>query len=143
MEESTRIAAEVQRAVAGTALVEISALGVGAIVTALATTSAADLTGILAAGTVAILGLLVLPAKKRAVKNELHDKIAAVREQLMRSLNTQFSRELERALREIEAAIAPYTRFIRAERKNLQSTRDELANIRNWLESQAHTIDTL
>lgn len=143
MGESNRIAAEVQRAVAGTALVEVSALGLGAIVTALATTSAADLTGILAAGTVAVLGLLVIPAKKRAVKNELHGKIAAVREKLMHSLNTQFTRELERALHEIEAAIAPYTRFIRAERKKLQNTHDELTNIRNWLESQAHTIDTL
>lgn len=143
MEESTRIASEVQRAVAGTALIEVSALGVGAIVTTLATTSAADLTGILAAGTVAILGLLVIPAKKRAVKNELHTKIGAVRDQLMHSLNAQFTRELERALREIEAAIAPYTRFIRAERKSLQNMRDELANIRNWLESQAHTIDSL
>lgn len=143
MEESTRIASEVQRAVAGTALVEVSALGLGAIVTALATTSAADLTGILAAGTVALLGLFVIPAKKRAVKNELHNKIAMVREQLMHSLNRQFTRELERALHEIEAAIAPYTRFIRAERKGLQNTRDELTNIKNWLESQAHTIDTL
>ncbi len=143
MEESTRIAAEVQRAVAGTALVEVGAVGLGAIVTALATTSAADLTGILAAGAVAVLGLFVIPAKKRAVKNELHQKIAAVREQLMHSLNTQFTRELERALHEIEAAIAPYTRFIRAERKSLQNTRDELTNIKNWLESQAHTIDTL
>jgi small GTP-binding protein len=142
-EEATRIAAEVQRAVAGTALVEVSALGVGALVTTLATTSAADLTGILAAGTVAILGLLVIPTKKRAVKNELHDKIAAVRDQLMHSLNTQFTRELERALHEIEAAIAPYTRFIRAERKSLRNTRDDLTNIRNWLESQAHTIDAL
>ncbi len=143
MGESNRIAAEVQRAVAGAALVEVSALGLGAIVTALATTSAADLTGILAAGTVAVLGLLVIPAKKRAVKNELHGKIAAVREKLMHSLNTQFTRELERALHEIEAAIAPYTRFIRAERKKLQNTHDELTNIRNWIESQAHTIDTL
>lgn len=143
MGESTRIAAEVQRAVAGTALVEVGAVGLGAIVTALATTSAADLTGIVAAGAVAVLGLFVIPAKKRAVKNELHEKIAAVRDQLMHSLNTQFTRELERALREIEAAIAPYTRFVRAERKNLQNTRDELTNIRNWLESQAHTIDAL
>ncbi len=143
MEESTRIAAEVQRAVAGTALVEVGALGLGAIITTLATTSAADLTGILAAGMVAVLGLLVIPFKKRAVKTELHEKIAAVREQLMHSLNTQFTRELAHALCEIEAAIAPYTRFIRAERKKLQNTHDELTNIKNWLDSQAHTIDTL
>jgi len=143
MEESARIAGELQRAVAGTALVEISALGLGALVTALATTSVADVTGILAAGTAAILGLLVIPAKKRAVKKEFQNKIAAVREQLMHNLNTQFTREVERALHETEAAITPYTRFIRAEHDSLETARDELTNIKNWLERQAHAIDAL
>ncbi len=143
MEEATRIADTVQRAVAGTAVIEVSALGLGAIVTAIATTTAADLTGVLAAGAVAVLGLLVIPAKKRAVKNELHDKIAAVRTQLMDTLNTQFNRELERALHEIENAISPYTRFVRAERKNLVGMREELTGIKKWLERQAAEIDTL
>jgi hypothetical protein len=61
----------------------------------------------------------------------------------MHSLNTQFSRELERALHDIETAVAPYTRFIRAERKNLENMRDELMKIKNWLDRQAHTIDAL
>lgn len=142
-EEAARIAGALQRTVAGTALVEVSALGLGAVITALATTSAADLTGVLAAGVVAVLGLLVIPAKKRAVKNELHEKIAAVREQLMWTLNVQFNRELERGVREIEAAITPYTRFVRAEHKKLQDMADELTNIRNWLERQSTTIDAL
>ncbi|HOT92264.1 MAG TPA: dynamin family protein [Anaerolineae bacterium] len=143
MEEATRIAETVQQAVASTALVEVSAVGLGAVVTTIATTTAADLTGILAAGAVAVLGLLVIPAKKRAVKNELHAKIAAVRTQLMETLNTQFNRELERALREIENAISPYTRFVRAERKNLLGTREELTTIKKWLERQAAEIDAL
>jgi small GTP-binding protein len=143
MEEATRIADTVQRAVAGTAMIEVSALGLGAIVTAIATTTAADLTGILAAGAVAVLGLLIIPAKKRAVKNELHEKIATVRIQLMDTLNTQFNRELERALHEIENAVSPYTRFVRAERKHLLDTREELTNIKKWLERQAAEIDAL
>jgi len=77
------------------------------------------------------------------VKNELHAKIAAVRTQLMETLNTQFNRELERALREIENAISPYTRFVRAERKNLLGTREELTTIKKWLERQAAEIDAL
>ncbi|HOU13491.1 MAG TPA: dynamin family protein [Anaerolineae bacterium] len=143
MEEATRIADTVQRAVAGTAVIEVSALGLGAIVTTIATTTAADLTGVLAAGAVAVLGLLVIPARKRAVKNELHEKIVAVRTQLMDTLNTQFNRELERALHEIDNAISPYTRFVRAERKNLLGVRDELTNIKKWLERQVAEIDAL
>lgn len=142
MEEATRVADSLQRAVASTAVIEVSALGLGAIVTAIATTTAADLTGILAAGTVAVLGLLVIPAKKRAVKRELHDQIVAVREQLMATLTSQFDRELNRALHEIEGAISPYTRFIRAERKRLQGNRDELVNIRKWLERQVGEIES-
>lgn len=143
MTEAIRIADSLQRAVAGTAVIEVSALGLGAVITAIATTTAADLTGVLAAGTVAILGLLVIPAKKRAVKREFHDKIASVREQLMETLTEQFERELNRALHEIEGAISPYTRFIRAERKNLQDTADELMNIQKWLERQQAEIDAL
>ena len=51
--EADRMADAMQRAVASTALVEVGAIGLGTIVTALATTAAADLTGIVAAGTVA------------------------------------------------------------------------------------------
>jgi hypothetical protein len=143
MTEAMRIADSLQRAVAGTAVIEVSALGLGAVITAVATTAAADLTGILAAGTVAVLGLLVIPAKKRAVKREFHDKITSVREELMQTLTDQFERELNRALHEIEAAISPYTRFIRAERKNLQGVADKLTNIRKWLERQSAEIDVL
>ncbi|HQE92569.1 MAG TPA: dynamin family protein [Anaerolineae bacterium] len=143
MGEATRIADTVQKAVAGTAMIEVSALSLGAIVTTIATTTAADLTGVLAAGTVAVLGLFVIPAKKRAVKNELHEKIAVVRTQLMDTLNTQFNRELERALYEIENAISPYTRFVRAERKSLLDMREELTNIQKWLERQVAEIDAL
>jgi len=116
MTEAMRIADSLQRAVAGTAVIEVSA-------------------------SVAVLGLLVIPAKKRTVKREFHDKITSVREELMQALTDQFERELNRALHELEAAISPYTRFIRAERKSLQGIADKLANIQKWLERQSAEID--
>ena len=78
-EESTRLAQSVQNAVASTAVLEVSALGLGALVAAIATTTAADVTGILAASALSVVGLLVLPAKKRRAKAELNAKIAEVR----------------------------------------------------------------
>ena len=63
--ESSRLADSVQTAVASTAVIEVSAVGLGTLVTIIATSSAADVTGILAAGALSVVGLLVRPAKRR------------------------------------------------------------------------------
>jgi hypothetical protein len=132
--ETKRVAESLQMAVASTALAEASAVGLGALVTALATTAAADVTGIVAAGTVAVLGLFVIPARRRQLKQEFHHKILSVRKRLMEVLTTQFDRELARSLDEIEEAISPYTRFVRAERRHLEDTQQELEEVREQLE---------
>jgi small GTP-binding protein len=119
--------------VAGTALVEVSAIGLGTIVALIATTTLADVTGLLAASTVAVLGLFVIPARRREAKKELREKIGDMREELMTSLTGQFDRELERSLHRINEAVAPYTRFIRAERDRLTETRDELTRVQGGL----------
>jgi hypothetical protein len=131
--EASRLAESVQMAVASTALVEVGAIGLGTIVTIIATTTMADVTGILAASAVAVLGLFVIPARRREAKKELREKIAAMRQQLMGTLTGQFDRELERSLQRINEAIAPYTRFVRAERDRLTETHDELTQIREGL----------
>jgi small GTP-binding protein len=132
--ETKRVAESLQMAVASTALAEVSAVGLGALVTALATTAAADVTGIVAAGTVAVLGLFVIPTRRRQLKQEFREKILSVRKRLMDVLTSQFDRELTRSLSEIQTAISPYTRFIRAERQHLEDTRRELLEVRNQLE---------
>jgi small GTP-binding protein len=141
--EADRLAESVQMAVAGTALVEVSAIGLGTVVTILATTTLADVTGLLTAGAVAVLGLFVIPARRREAKKELRAKIGEMREQLMSSLTGQFERELERGLNRINEAIAPYTRFIRAERDGLTETRDELTRIQEGLARLKAQIESL
>ncbi|HSK76001.1 MAG TPA: dynamin family protein [Thermoanaerobaculia bacterium] len=127
--ESTRLAESVQVAVAGTALAEIGAIGLGAILTHVAVTAAADFTGILAASTVAVLGLFIIPSRRAQAKKDLKEKIVELREQLMTSLTGQFDREIEGSLRRIDEAIAPYTRFVRAERDRLTTAREELGAV--------------
>jgi small GTP-binding protein len=124
--ESSRLADSVQVAVAGTALAEVGALGLGAILTHIAVGAAADFTGILAASAVAILGLFIIPNRRGDAKKDLRQKIAAMREQLIGSLTAQFDREIESSLRRIDEAIGPYTRFVRAERDRLTTAREEL-----------------
>ncbi len=86
----------------------------------------ADVTGILAAGTLAILGFLVLPARRRQAMKELSDKMLDLRQRLMGSLTDQFDREVNRSIHRIEEAMAPYTRFVRAERDRLDEMRTDL-----------------
>ncbi|MGC8878271.1 MAG: dynamin family protein [Anaerolineae bacterium] len=141
--EAHRLAESVRMAVAGTALIEVSALGLGALVMLLATTTLADVTGLLTAGLVAALGLFVIPARRREAKAELRRKIGEVRHQLMSALTRQFDLELERSVRRIQEAIAPYTRFVRAEQARLSETHTQLLGIGQQLERLQTLIETL
>jgi small GTP-binding protein len=132
--ESSRMAESVQVAVAGTAALQVGALGLGTIVTMLATTAMGDITGLLAAGALSVVGLLVLPAKRGTAKNEMRTKVEAMRRRLMESLTSQFDHELAHSLARIREAISPYTRFVRAERERLTEVRQDLRRIRDGLD---------
>ena len=127
--EAEQVADSVQTAVAATALVEVGAIGLGAALVAAFSTTALDLTGIAAATAIAVLGLFVIPARRRKVKDQLRQKIAAMREKLMTTLTSQFDRELDRSLGKVEEAIAPYTRFIRTECEDLTKAHSDLEAI--------------
>ncbi len=141
--ESERMAAAVQTAVAETALVEVGAIGLGALVAVLTTTQLADVTGLLAAGSLAVLGLFVLPARRKRAKIELARKVQELRGKLMTALDEQFARELEGSAHRIEEAIAPYTRFVRAERSRLEERRADLAGADAHLARLASEIESL
>lgn len=127
--EARELAEGIRFAVALAASIEVGALGLGTILTIALTTSAADITGILAAGALAALGLFVLPSKRRQAKTDLKEKIATMRQQIMSGMTTQFKRELERSMQRIQEAIAPYTRFIRAERERLEEMQTTLSEV--------------
>jgi small GTP-binding protein len=131
--ESSRLAESVQAAVASVAALQVGALGLGAVVVVLASTTLADVTGILAAGAVSLLGMLVLPAKRQLAKNELRGKVTAMRERLMGALTVQFDHELERSIQRLREAMGPYTRFVRSERERLADARDSLRQLREDL----------
>jgi small GTP-binding protein len=141
--EASGIAEGARQAVAASAAIEVGALGMGALITALATTMAADVTGILLASLVAVLGLFVIPARRRSAKKEMSTKVASLRERLVGALKIQFDGELSRSLAHINETIAPYTRFVRAERGKLADTRAELLAIQNGLERLKGSVEKI
>ncbi|HWQ12785.1 MAG TPA: dynamin family protein [Roseiflexaceae bacterium] len=127
--ESQALAEEVRAAIAGTALVGAGALGLGALLVALLHTAALDVTGILAAGVVAVGGLYLIPNKRRQVKRQFHERVAELREQLLGTMRRQFETELEQMVARIREAIAPYTRFIRAQQVHLIEVQRALSDV--------------
>jgi hypothetical protein len=118
-EESKAISGHARSAVAASAALGAGALGLGALVTVLATTAAADVTGVVMAGVIATIGLFIIPAKRRQGKMKFMQKIAGVRTQLIQTLRGQFEKEIHHSIERIQEAIAPYTRFVRAEREKM------------------------
>jgi small GTP-binding protein len=127
--EARRMAEDVQRAVTSTAVLEVGAVGLSAAVALAASSTAADITGLTAAGLMAALGLFVLPHRRRRAKAELKRKIATLRRELMAALSAHFDREAERGQRRLAETIAPYTRFVRSESERLAGERDQLGDL--------------
>jgi len=117
--EAKTIAESAQTAVATSAALEAGAVGLGALVTTIATTAAVDVTGVMMASLMAVIGFFVIPARRRQGKTKLMEKIASVRIQLVRSLQNHFKKESDRTLERLRETIAPYTRFVRSERDKL------------------------
>ena len=140
--EAGQIAENARNAVTASMAVEIGAVGLGALITVLASTVAADVTGIITAGVVAALGLFIVPAKRRMAKKELHEKLAALRIKLVKSLADEFEKEIRQSQQRIDDAISPYTRFIRAElnaiekaQVNLHEARTSIHELQNEIEN--------
>lgn len=132
--EARSMAEGAQTAVAALAATEVGAVGLGTLITILATTASADATGIILASVIALLGLFIIPARKRQAKAQLREKIANLREQLTHSLRTQFEHEMERGMLNIKDAIAPYSRFVRSEQSKLAEVQSKLAETKTGLE---------
>lgn len=131
--EAETLAANAQSAVAALAATEVGAVGLGTLVAILATTAAADVTGVLLASLMAALGLFIIPARRKRAKDEMREKIGEMRKQLVSSLHEQFDQEMARSLQRINDAIAPYTRFVRAEKAKLVDARSSFSDIRQNL----------
>jgi len=128
--EASELAASVEAAVSQTALLEVGAVGLGALVTIAVLSSTLDITGILAASTLAILGFFVIPFKRKQAKDRFKEKMLSLRTKLLSSLTTQFSNESENAIARLKDGVAPYTRYVRSERERIDKAENTLVRLR-------------
>lgn len=141
--EAAHVAHELRQALATTAVIQVGAVGVGAIIATALKGAVFDTTGVIAASVIAIGGLYVIPARRTALKNQLQQRMAEVRQALLAKLDQQFESELARMQGRITDAIGPYTRLVAAEVDRLEQANDyarhlddEIAEIRAMIRNQ-------
>jgi small GTP-binding protein len=133
--EASELAAHVETAVAQTALLEVGAVGLGALVTAAVLSSTLDVTGILAAGTLAILGFFVIPYKRKQAKDNFKEKMTSLRTNLLNTLTSQFKKESQGAVTRLKDGVLPYVRYVRSERERIEKGEAVLTRLRQRLSS--------
>jgi hypothetical protein len=134
--EAEALAEGARNAVAGALAIGVGAVGLGTAVTIAATTAAADITGLLTASVLAAIGFFVIPAKRRQAKEEMKEKVTAIRARLGRSLQAEFEAEMRRSLERIRDEIGPYSRFVRGESAQLAEVIETLGRLR----TAGHTL---
>ncbi|MBI4671837.1 MAG: dynamin family protein [Chloroflexi bacterium] len=133
--ESREMGNHVEMAVVQTGIAEAGAIGLGAIVATSVTVAALDVTGILLAGVIAVLGLFIIPYKRQQAKAKFKEKIIVLRTRLGNVLRAQFGAEADRTITRMKEGVAPYVRFVKGEQERVANTAAELADARKGLET--------
>lgn len=138
--EAEQLGEFVQESVTQTALFGVGAVGIGALVATVLTTKALDVTGIVTAGALAMLGLFVIPYKRKQAKEAFRDKMAELRQNLMKTLGNTFKLESDSAIQRLESNITPYTGYVQSEQVRLQTDKETLNNLQGKLDALGETI---
>ncbi|MFO7693418.1 MAG: dynamin family protein [Vicinamibacterales bacterium] len=141
--EARDLAESARNAVAAAAATGVGAVGLGAIVTMAATTAAADITGLVMASVVGAIGFFIIPNKRRRAKQEMREKIGAMRTRLSAAIRSQFEAETTGSGQRIRESIAPYARFVHAESEKLSASKSELGRHRGELETLRGRVEAL
>ncbi|MGE5249523.1 MAG: dynamin family protein [Bacteroidota bacterium] len=132
-QEASQLASQVEAAVALTAGLEVTAVGLGAAVTAAVLSSTMDITGILAASTLAIVGFFIIPYKRKQAKESFKEKMTALRRTLLESLTNQFTTESRNTITRLRDGVTPYIRYVHSERERIEEAQKTLESMRRKL----------
>lgn len=141
--ECNRILATSYKSVLGFFGVELGAVSLGVLLTALFHTTLLDVSGMLLASAVALSGFFILPAKKRRVVREFTARVDKLAVELRNTLEAQFSREIQLSLEKIRAGYNPYMTFYKTESERVEKAGEDLKVCRGMLRDLRERIDTI
>ncbi|PRP87427.1 hypothetical protein PROFUN_00638 [Planoprotostelium fungivorum] len=120
--ESSKLADEVQKAIIGTAAVEVGAVAIGALL-------ASSIIDVFGVGLLAAGGLVVLPFIKSNLKSQTSHKLKKMRADLKSTLDLHLSNQMQIAMDELHQAVQPYTKFVSMEQKKIVTAQKNLEKI--------------
>jgi small GTP-binding protein len=141
--EAQELSENLRGAVTQTAIAGASGIGLGAALVAFLGTAAADVSGVLAGMAILGLGLYIIPARRKRAKQDFESKMEELRTRLRRSMSEQFQKELNNSILRVQEAIAPYTRFVRAEQKKTAATQEQLQHLHRDLLALKNEIESM
>ncbi len=127
--EALKLSQEMRNTVAQAVLAGAGGIGLGALIAVLMGTLAADITGLVAGLGLLLVGYGIIPLRRRQAKRTFDDKMDELRIRLTTTMAEQFRKELNAATTRIQDAIAPYTRFVRAEQQKTQEVQERIKRL--------------
>ena len=139
-QESQNILKTFQNALIHFAAAEVGALGIGTILISMLSGLFLDITGFVAATTIATAGLFILPRKRKQAKEQFNGRIQALIAELKGNVGREFDDYMENTLTQIKETISPVDRFCRAEQEELEQGQQELVTLLARLEEFQRSI---
>lgn len=141
-QESQKILKTFQNAMIHFAATEVGALGLGAVLISVLSGLFLDITGFVAATTIATAGLLILPRKRRQAKEQFNLRINELIADIKNNVAREFDDYMETTLAQVKDTISPVDRFCRAEQDALDQANQELIALTKQLEQFQRSIST-
>ncbi|HEY0047696.1 MAG TPA: hypothetical protein VGB68_00310, partial [Pyrinomonadaceae bacterium] len=119
------------------------ALGLGYVLASIFTTVALDVTGIAAATALFITSFFILPYKRKRAIEEFKSKLENLRKEMGDVLKSKSDDEIKRSVENVRDALAPYIRFVRAERDKIEARVSILNQILERLKELTREVKNL
>jgi small GTP-binding protein len=139
--EATQLSLDMRNTVASAVITGAGGIGLGALIVAFMGTLAADVTGIIAGIGFLLIGYGIIPLQRRRAKKAFDEKMSELQGRLTTTMSDQFQKELYNSTSRIEDAIAPYTRFVRAEQQRTTEIQSRIGELDTTINTLKHEIE--
>ncbi|KAL0489293.1 hypothetical protein AKO1_010617 [Acrasis kona] len=142
-EESQKLNTHITEGLTTTAVVGVSAVGIGTASWFLAPTAIASSLGMLGAVAFGASSLYVIPYKRSQMRKAFAKSVDNMRNQLRSSMTQKFDSELDESISSIKSAISPYSQFVNVEYNKFKEQNNKMEQIKSNIEKLKTLIEAL
>ena len=140
-EAAQKMSASATQGLIQTAALQASAVGVGGAMVLAG--SVFDVTALLTTGGLAVLGLAVVPYRRREAKEQIRSSMDTARAELKAAMTADFNAEVANYQMQVEGACRPFTTFVEHEYDEAQVSQQRLKDAREFSSVLKDEIEAL